>query len=122
MLKKTMKYVDYNGTERTEDFYFHLSNAEILELEAGINGGLSTLLNRIIAAQDTKSIVEIFKKIVLLAYGEKSLDGRKFVKSKEITDGFEQTPAYSDLFIELATNAEAATAFVKGIIPSEIQK
>lgn len=122
MLKKTMKYVDYNGTERTEDFYFHLSNAEILELEAGINGGLSTLLNRIIAAQDTKSIVEIFKKIVLLAYGEKSLDGRKFVKSKEITDGFEQTPAYSDLFIELATNAEAATAFVKGIIPSELQK
>lgn len=121
MLKKTMKYVDFNGTERQEDFYFHLSKAEIIELEMGVTGGLSQLMERIVKAQDLKAIIETFKKVVLMAYGEKSPDGKRFVKSKEISDSFEQTQAYSDLFMELATSTEAATAFINGIIPSDLK-
>lgn len=122
MLKKTVKYTDYNGTEREEDFYFHLSKAEIVELETGITGGLEQLMKRVIAAQDVKTLIETFKKIVLMAYGEKSADGKRFVKTKEITEGFEQTPVYSDIFMELVTDAEAAAAFVNGILPSDLKQ
>lgn len=117
MLKKTIKYTDFNGTERTEDFYFNLSKAEIMEMEMGTTGGMTAMLQKIIAEQDSKKIIEIFKDIILKSYGEKSLDGKRFVKSKELTDSFVQTEAYSDLFMELATNADAASNFIKGIVP-----
>jgi hypothetical protein len=119
MLKKTMTYTDYNGISRTEDFYFNLTQAEITEMELSVDGGLVEMINRIIAAKDGKQIIAMFKDIVLRAYGEKSLDGRRFVKNQEIRDSFAQTEAYSDLFMELATNAEAASDFVNGIIPAQ---
>lgn len=121
MLKKTITYEDYNGVTRTEDFYFNLSRAELAEMELSINGGLTEMMNRIIAAQDTPTIVKIFKDLVLKAYGEKSLDGKKFVKIDEngrrLADDFAQTEAYSILFMELATNADAAAEFFNGIVP-----
>lgn len=117
MLKKTITYVDYDGNERTEDFYFNLSKAEIAEMELSAEGGLTKLIERIVAAQDGKKIVEIFKDLILRAYGEKSPDGKRFIKSPELRDAFAQTEAYSELFMELATNADASTAFVNGIIP-----
>ncbi len=117
MLKKTITYVDYDGNERTEDFYFNLSKAELIEIETSNNGGLSKMIEKLVAEQDMKRIVEIFKDIILKAYGEKSLDGKRFVKSAELRDSFEQTEAYSQLFMELATNAESAAAFVNGITP-----
>ena len=117
MLKKTITYTDYDGNERTEDFYFNLTKAEVLELEMSQNGGLAKLLQKIVAEEDTKRIIELFKEIILKSYGEKSLDGKRFVKSEDLRNSFTQTEAYSELFMELATNAESATAFVNGITP-----
>lgn len=119
MLKKTITYTDYNGVQRTEDFYFNLSKAELLEMETSKNGGLSANIGAIIAAGDQTAIIPIFKEILLKSYGEKSVDGKRFIKNKEITEGFEQTEAYSQLFIELATNEQEAIAFINGIIPQD---
>ena len=117
MLKKTFTYTDYNGVERTEDHYFNLSKAELMEMELSTTGGLAEMINKIVAAQDAPSIVKMFKELVLKAYGQKSDDGRRFIKSKELSDSFAQTEAYSQLFMELATDADAAAAFVNGIVP-----
>lgn len=117
MLKKTITFVDYNGVERTEDFYFNLSKAEIMEMELSTKGGLAEMINQIVAAQDAPAIIDVFKKLVLKAYGKKSADGRRFQKNDEITADFAETEAYSILFMELATDAEAAAAFVNGITP-----
>lgn len=118
MLKRTMTYVDYDGNKRTEDFYFNLTKAEVAELEMSTEGGLGKMLRKIIACNDNKRIIEIFKDLVLRAYGEKSPDGRRFIKNQELRDSFSQTEAYSDLFMELAMNPEAAATFVNGIVPS----
>lgn len=118
MLKKTITYTDYNGVERTEDFYFNLTKAELMEMEIGTTGGMADMIKRIIDAKDAPAIIKIFKELVLKAYGEKSADGKRFVKSEEISNSFAQTEAYSQLFMELATDADAAAAFVNGIIPN----
>ena len=118
MLKKTITYTDYNGAERKEDFYFNLTKAEIMEMEMSISGGLTEMINRIVAAQDAPAIVKIFKQLVLKAYGIKSPDGKRFIKSEELATEFAQTEAYSQLFMELATDADAASAFVNGIVPN----
>ena len=118
MLKKTITYTDYNGAERKEDFYFNLTKAEIMEMEMSISGGLTEMINRIVAAQDAPAIVKIFKELILKAYGIKSPDGKRFIKSEELATEFAQTEAYSQLFMELATDADAASAFVNGIVPN----
>ena len=117
-LKKNIKYTDYNGVERNEDFYFNLSKAEIVEMNLSTAGGLDEMINRVVAAQDAPSIIKIFKELILKAYGEKSPDGKRFVKSEELSRDFSQTEAYSNLFMELATDAEKAAEFVNGIIPN----
>ena len=122
MLKKTVTYVDYNGVERTEDFYFNLSKAEVAEMELSVEGGFSKMLEEIVASKDNVRIVSLFKQMVLKAYGEKSADGRRFVKSEEISQGFAQTEAYSEIFMELALNTDAAAAFVNGIMPANLDK
>jgi hypothetical protein len=119
MLKKKITYPDYNGVERTEDFYFNLSEAELMEMEMSTNGGLAETIQRIVDAQDSQAIIKIFKDLILKAYGEKSPDGKRFVKSDEIATGFSHTPAYSILFMELATNADKASEFVNGIMPKK---
>lgn len=120
MLKKTITYTDYNGTERTEDFYFNLTKAEVMEMELSTTGGLAERIQKIVATQDAPEIIKIFKKLVLDAYGEKSADGKRFIKSDELKEGFSQTEAYSILFMELATDADAAAKFVNGIVPNDI--
>ena len=120
--KKTITYTDYNGVERKEDFYFNLSKAEILEMEMGTTGGFAEMIQKVIDTKDVPSIMKIFKEMLLKAYGEKSADGKRFVKSPELTRAFEQTEAYSIMFMELATDADAAAAFVNGIIPSDLAK
>ena len=126
MLKKTITYNDYNGNERTEDFYFNLTKAEIMEMELGTTGGLAEMLTRIVAAQDAPAIIKMFKDIVLKAYGEKSADGKRFVKVNDagvpLSIAFSQTEAYSQLFMELATDAEAAANFVNGIVPKDLEQ
>ena len=120
MLKKTITYTDYNQVERTEDFYFNLTKAEVMEMEMSTSGGMAEMIQRIIAAQDSPAIIKIFKELVLKAYGQKSPDGKRFIKSDEISTAFAQTEAYSNLFMELATDADAAAKFVNGIIPADV--
>lgn len=122
MLKKTITYNDYNGTERTEDFYFNLSKAEVMEMEMSTAGGLAEMIKNVVAKQDAPSIIKIFKDLILKAYGEKSADGKRFIKSEELSLAFSQTEAYSILFTELATDDKAAAAFVNGIVPTEMSK
>ena len=126
MLKKTIAYTDYNGVERKEDFYFNLSKAEIMEMEMSTSGGLTEMISKIVAAQDTPAIIKLFRDLVLKAYGEKTLDGKRFVKIDEngipLARAFSQTEAYSVLFMELATDAEAASEFVNGIVPADVSK
>lgn len=120
MYKRTISYTDYNGVERTEDFYFNLTQAEVTEMELSVDGGLVEMIKRIVAAQDGKQIIATFKDMILRAYGEKSPDGKYFIKNQEIRDRFAQTEAYSKLFMELATDAKAASAFVEAIIPKKV--
>lgn len=120
MLKKTITYEDFNGVERKEDFYFNLSKAEIMEMQFGTVGGLDVMLKKIIDAKDVKSIMDAFKMLILKAYGIKSDDGRRFIKSEEIAKEFEQTEAYSILYMELASDDNAAAEFVNGIIPKDV--
>lgn len=123
MIKKTVTYTDFNDNERTEDFYFNLTQVELAELDlgvSGVSGGLLGLLKKIVREKDQRQIVEYFKKIVLMAYGEKSVDGRRFVKSEEIRNGFAPTEAYSKIFMELAQDADEAAKFINGIMPKEV--
>ena len=122
MLKKTVTYVDYNGVERTEDFYFNLSKAEIAEMELSVEGGFSKMLEEIVASKDNVQIVNLFKQMVLKSYGEKSPDGRRFIKSDEIAQAFAQTEAYSEIFMELALDEKKAADFVNGIMPANLDK
>lgn len=119
MLKKTIEYVDYNGNTRKEDFYFNLTKAEVTELEVSVNGGLTKMMEKIVETEDYNKIVDIFKMIISKAYGVKSEDGRRFIKNQEVLNDFMQTEAYSELFMELATDAEAASAFINSVVPSK---
>lgn len=120
MLTKTITYTDYNGNSRTEDFFFNLSKAELVELESSASGGLSKMLEDLVKSNDNRMIIDVFKTIILKAYGKKSEDGRRFIKSQEVREEFEQTEAYSELFMELASDSNAAAAFVNGIIPTDL--
>jgi hypothetical protein len=111
-------YNDYNGSERTEDFYFNLSKAEIMEMEMSTTGGFVEMVKKIVAAQDAPAIIKLFKDLILKAYGEKSPDGKRFIKSDEISTAFSQTEAYSNLFMELATDSDSADKFINGIAPA----
>ena len=122
MIKKTMTYTDYNGNERTEDHYFNLSKAEVMEMEMSTNGGMAEMIQRVVAAQDQPAIIKIFKDLILKAYGVKSPDGKRFIKSEQLSTEFAQTEAYSQLFMELATDADAAAKFVNGIVPADMAK
>lgn len=122
MLKKTITYTDYDGNERTEDFFFNLTKAELVEFEMSSSGGLAKMIEKLVAEQDMTRIISIFKDLIRRSYGEKSPDGRRFIKTPEVQDSFVQTEAYSLLFMELATNAESASAFVNGITPSDLVK
>ena len=120
MLKKTYTYVDYNGTERTDTNWFNLTQAEMLEMELTTKNGLTNMVQEIIKSNDAKEIVRIFKDIILKSYGIKSQDGRRFIKTEELKKEFEQTEFYSKLFVELATDADAAAAFINGIVEDNI--
>lgn len=120
MLKKTIKYTDYNGETREEDFYFNLSKAEVTEMELSKEGGMSEYIKKISAAQNAPELIKLFKEIITKSYGEKSLDGKRFIKNKELTEAFTQTEAYSELFVELASNADEAVKFINGIMPKNM--
>lgn len=116
MIKKTINYTDYDGNEREESFYFNLTESEIIEMEFSTTGGLTQMIEKIVETRDSTRIMAIFKEIILKAYGEKSADGRRFIKSSDISEAFSQTPAYNKLFMELVTDAQKASDFVNGLV------
>ena len=120
MLKKVIKYTDYNGVEREEPFYFNLNKAELVELEMSVDGGLTEFITRVVQTQDQKELIKLFKRFILMAYGEKSDDGKRFIKSKEISDAFASTEAYSELFMELMSSTENMTNFVNALAPQGV--
>lgn len=126
MLKKTITYVDYNDVERTEDFYFNLSKAELAEMELSVEGGFAETAQKIANTKNAPELVKLFKELILKAYGEKSADGRRFMKVDEkgnpLYIGFSQTEAYSQLFMELSQDADAASKFFTGVIPADLSK
>ena len=126
MYQKKIKFVDFNSKEREQTFLFNLTKAELMEMELSVDGGLQEYVKKIVAAEKTPRLVELFKKLILMSYGEKSDDGMRFMKKAadghRLSDDFEQTDAYSELFSELATDADAATAFVNGILPAQLQE
>jgi len=120
VLKKTIKYTDFNGEETSEDYLFHLSKAELVELEMSHQGGFVASMQKVIEAEDNKTVIEEFKKIILQSYGKKSLDGKRFIKNQTMRDEFESSEAYSTLFMELVTDTDAAIEFMNGIIPGDL--
>lgn len=122
MLKKTVTYVDFDGNERTEDFFFNLTEQEIAEMELSTEGGLGNFINKAVAAKSQVELIELFKKLILAAYGVKSADGRRFVKNDAVREGFMSTQAFSDIYMELVQDADKASAFFNGIVPKEKNK
>lgn len=122
MLKKTIKYEDFDGNKREEDHYFNLTTTELTDLSNSVDGGLDVLIEKIIKEKDNRKIYDLFKKIVLMSYGIKSDDGRRFMKSDEISHEFTQTAAYDALMTELLQKEGMSSDFIKAIIPSEFRK
>ncbi len=122
MIKKTITYMGFDGVERTEDFYFNLTKAEVMKKQMSTQGGLGEKIQRIVASQDQPEIIRIFEELILDAYGVKSDDGKRFIKSKELSIAFSQTEAFSQLFMELAEDDKKAAEFVNGIIPADMSK
>ena len=117
MLKKTVTYTDYNGVERTEDFYFNLTRSELMEMHLTTEGGMDEKINSIIKAKSQPELEKLFKEILLKSYGKKSPDGRLFMKNDEILAEFEASPVYDELYMKLFTDENAAADFVNGVIP-----
>lgn len=122
MLKKTIKYEDYNGVERNEDHYFNLSRAELIMMEHSKVGGLKSYYERISKARDEVALMECFRDLIHVSYGQKSPDGKRFIKSEELTLEFEQTEAYSELIVELLSDADIALGFIKAVMPASISE
>lgn len=120
MIKRTITYTDFNDVQHTEDFYFNLSSTEIVDLQFGTEGGLSELMQKIVKEEDAHRIIEMFKMIITASIGVKSEDGKRFIKNDDIRDSFMQSEAYSELFMELAGDAAAAAAFIRGIVPKNL--
>lgn len=121
MVKKTITYTDYNGVERTEDFYFNLTKAELMEMQLSMEGGMRAYIQRIMAAKSQLALVNLFKQILLLSYGKKSDDGRLFLKNDTIRAEFEAHPVYSQIYMELSLNEEKAAEFINGLIPADMR-
>lgn len=122
MIKITETYIDFNGVERTEDFFFHFTKAELLKMEMGVKGGLAEMVKRAAQTQDAPTIIKVFEDLVAKSYGVKTPDGRGFNKDPEVVKDFLQTEAYSQIFMRLATNDEEAAKFVNGVVPADMSK
>lgn len=117
MLKKPITYTDFDGNTRTEDHYFNLTRAELTKMQWEIDGGMIQFLDRIVKEDDSKNIMKYFDKFICMSYGEKSLDGKRFDKSPEITAKFVNSAAYDALFMELCSSTKACVDFFNAVIP-----
>ena len=121
MYKITETYIDYDDNQRTEDFYFNYSEAELTDLQFSVSGGLAGMIDKIIKTNDMPKLVELFRELIQKAYGEKSNDGRRFIKSPELTKEFTETVAYSQIYMRLATDSKAAQEFINKVVPKSMK-
>lgn len=121
MYVKEVEYTDFNGVARKEKFYFNLTKAEILEMELGKTGGFTEYIRKVIEAQDTPTLMSLFRSLLLKSYGVKSDDGRRFIKNDAVREDFEQTQAFSDLYMQLALDDNEASKFINGIMPADMK-
>lgn len=126
MLKKTIKYTDFNDVEQSQDCYFNLTKSELMKMEMRTNGGFASKIKAAVDNNDNETMLNIFEELILNSYGVKSEDGSKFIKvdkdGHRLADDFKQTAAYDALFAELASDADAAANFVNGVIPASLQQ
>lgn len=122
MLKKSITYVDYNGVERTEDFYFNLNKAETLGYIIGFEGGIESFIEKVVREEDVKKLWDLWSDFILMCYGEKSSDGRRFIKTKELSEGFKQTEAYNNLVMELVSGKGADNAKFVNAVVADVEK
>lgn len=122
MLKKTITYTDYDGLERTEEFRFNLTKAELMDMELTTVGTFSKLMQKIIDEKDMVRLAKYFKELILKSYGVKSDDGKRFIKSPELSEAFSQTEAYSELYMELIGNSEYAVKFIQQVMPKDLDQ
>lgn len=120
MTYELITYKDYNGVEKTRKFYFNINKAELIKLETMTPGGVAQALDDAVKAKDAVKLMQFFERIIAMAYGEKSEDGERFVKSKELSDAFMQTEAYNQLFTSLLTDANKASKFINSVFPKEL--
>ena len=121
MFAKKIKFTDWNGVEREEEWCFHLSDAEIAEWELSESGGLSARIEKIQETKDMPQLIALYKEVILKSVGKKDADGRRFRKSDEIRQEFQETGAYSELYMELATKEGAGAAFINGLISDKLR-
>lgn len=121
MRKEIITFTDYNGVERTEEFYFNLNHVELTEMESSVEGGMTDMMKGLVASKNQEGLIKILKTLILKAYGVKSEDGRQFIKSEELSREFSQTEAYPMLFMKLATDDQYTAEFVKGIMPKDLR-
>ena len=121
MYKITETYTDYDDNQRTEDFYFNYSEAELTDLQFSVSGGLAGMIDKIIKTNDMPKLVELVRELIQKAYGEKSNDGRRFIKSPELTKEFTETVAYSQIYMRLATDSKAAQEFINKVVPKSMK-
>lgn len=126
MYSKKIKYDDFNGQEREETFYFNLTEAELVEMESSVDGGLAAYGKRIIECQNVPEIMDLFKKLILISYGEKSADGKRFIKEDPVRGKlsleFMQTNAYSELYMEFINHPESGAEFFNNVIPAKLRE
>lgn len=117
MIAKTLTYQDFDGNEITETFYFNLSKAELMEMQVSVDGGFDQLIKKVSEEKDPAKLLNLFKMFVLKSFGIKSDDGKRFIKNDAYTEAFTQTNAYSDLYMSLLSDTNAAIDFITGIVP-----
>lgn len=121
MLKKDIKFKDYDGNDTVETHYFNLATHEVIDFESEFGGGLTTFVQAMVEMKDRKRLIQLFKDFIKKTYGRKSEDGKRFIKTQEVFTEFEQTPAYDALYMELVTDTDAAVAFIIGVLPENVR-
>lgn len=122
MISWPITYTDYNGDTVKETCYFNIDKAELIQMQFDVNGTYNQYIERISQEHDLQRLGAEFTKLILGAYGKKSDDGRRFIKSEELTLSFKQSPAYSELLMQLLTDEEKAAKFMRGILPADLNE
>jgi hypothetical protein len=116
MIKKEIHFTDFDGNNQVEEAYFNLTEPEIVRLDAKFVGGLDAFTKNIDPVNRPEEVVDLFEDVLSSSYGVKSEDGRRFVKDPVVVGQFLDSAAYSALFMELLGDAEAAAAFMEGVL------